>query len=137
MIVSPSKGLFFLGTALMCSASLYAAELTSPQGNPLTAMFNDPMTRIFVGEPNQLTLPPDFSEGTELGPERDDRCTPQIADGGFPSVTLRASLSETGCEPEDKPVPGALVLPGAISALAPPDNAKVEPTGVGATVLSH
>jgi len=138
MIVSPSKGLFFLGTALMCSASLYAAELASPQGDPLTAIFNDPLTRIFVGEPNQLTLPPDFPNGTDLIPEQDDQCAPQIADGGLSGVTLRAAaLSETGCEREDKPAPGAIVLPGAVSALAPPANAKVEPTSVGATVLSH
>ena len=138
MIVSPSKGLFFLGTALMCSASLYAAELASPQSDPLTAMFNDPLTRIFVGQPNQLTLPPDFSDGTELVPELDDRCAPQIADGGLPGVAIRAAaLSETGCEREDKPAPGAIVLPGAVSALGPPAEAKVEPASISVTAQSH
>jgi len=60
MIVNPDKGLFFVVTALMCSASLYGAELST------TA--SDPMTRVFVGEPNRLTLPPGFP-ATEIAAE--------------------------------------------------------------------
>jgi hypothetical protein len=138
MIVSPSKGLFFLGTALMCSASLYAAELASPQNDPFTAMFNDPLTRIFVGEPNQLTLPPALPDDSELNPEQDDRCAPQIADHGLATGTIRAAASsEMGCQPDDKPAPGAIVLPGAVSPLAPQAEAKAEAGSVSATVQLH
>ena len=31
MIVGPHKGIFFVATALMCSASLYGAELSVPE----------------------------------------------------------------------------------------------------------
>lgn len=50
MLISPKKSLFFVATALMCAAALYAAEAASPS--------YDPLTRIFVGEPIKLTLPP-------------------------------------------------------------------------------
>jgi hypothetical protein len=137
MIVSPNKGLFFIGTALMCSASLYAAELTSPQGNPLTAMFNDPMTRIFVGEPNQLTLPPNFADG-DLGSDRDDECAGRIADGGLATgATQMAALVEADCQAARRPVAGAIVLPGAVSALATRTEAKVEPASVDASLQTH
>ena len=130
MIVTPNKGLFFLGTALMCSASLYGAELTSAH--------NDPLTRIFVGEPNQLTLPPDFSDGTELSPDQDDRRAPQVADG-LAGVTLQktSALPETPGLPEDKPAPGAIVLPGAVSTLAPDAEARIEPASSSGAVQSH
>jgi hypothetical protein len=55
MIVSP--GVFFLFTALICSVSVYGAEL-SPE--------SDPMTRIFVGEPHRLTVPPGFPSDVQL-----------------------------------------------------------------------
>ena len=55
MIVGPQKGLFFVATALMCSASLYAAELTAPSGNPLA--------RIFTGEPNRRSLKATIGSG--------------------------------------------------------------------------
>lgn len=130
MIVSPNKGLFFLGTALMCSASLYGAELTSPH--------NDPLTRIFVGQPNQLTLPPEFSDGTEVSPDQEDRCAPQVADG-LASVTLQkaSALSDAACPPDDKPASGAIVLPGAVSALAPHAEAKIEQASASGAVQSH
>src|SRR5574342_77491 len=70
MIVSPNKGVFFVATALMCSASLYGAELSSPS--------SDPLARIFVGEPNRLTLPPGFPAAAEI------------------------TLDEVGCAPEDQ-----------------------------------
>src|SRR5688500_4379906 len=57
MIVSPNKGAFFVATALMCSASLYGAELSTG---------TDPMARIFVGEPHRLTVPPAFPSDVEL-----------------------------------------------------------------------
>jgi len=130
MIVSPNKGLFFLGTALMCSASLYGAELTSAH--------NDPLTRIFVGQPNQLTLPPDFPDGTEVSADQDDRCAPQVADGLAGATLQKASaLSDAACPPEDKPVPGAIVLPGAVSVLAPHAEATIERTSASGAVQSH
>ena len=69
MIVGPHKGVFFIATALMCSASLYGAESVSA---------SDPMTRLFVGEPNRLTVPPGFPGALAepaLGPE----CEPRVA----------------------------------------------------------
>jgi hypothetical protein len=111
MIVGPHKGLFFLATALMCSASLYATELTAPNRNPLA--------RIFTGEPNRLTLPPNFSDAASVSLDQDETCAPQVADRALSGATLRgASASGEGCQREIRKLPGGTVLPGAVSAAA-------------------
>ena len=125
MIVGPNKGLFFVATALMCSASLYGAEVSAPSSNPLM--------RIFTGEPNQLTLPPDFPDPALVSVDQDENCAPQIA-----GPTLQtASTSGEACDPEIQPVPGMAVRPGAVSAAAPDARAKAEPVSAGGTVQSH
>ena len=130
MIVGPHKGLFFAATALICSASLYAAELTVPS--------RDPLARIFTGEPNRLTLPPDFPDTALVSLDQDESCAPQVAERAFSGATLQtASTSGEGCQPEIQKLPGAAVLPGAVSAAAPQARAKVEPVSVGGAVQSH
>ena len=130
MIVGPHKGLFFAATALMCSASLYGAEVSAPSSNPLT--------RIFTGEPNRLTLPPDFPDAALVSLDQDEGCAPQVADRAFSGATLQtASLAGEACPPDTQPVPGSAVRPGAVSATVPDAHAKVEPVSVGGTAQSH
>jgi hypothetical protein len=96
MIVSPNKGVFFLATALMCSATLYGAELGHPP--------SDPLTRIFVGEPNRLTLPPGFDEPQELKPD-DSRVaeSPEPVPGGGQLHTASAVSPAENCQAQEKP----------------------------------
>ncbi len=134
MIVGPNKGLFFVATALICSASLYAAELAVPSRNPLA--------RIFTGEPNRLTLPPDFPDPALVSLDQLDQddggCALQVADRALSGATLRtASTSGQGCQPEIQKLPGAAVLPGAVSAASPDASAAAAPVSVGGAVQSH
>ncbi len=130
MIVGPHKGLFFAATVLMCSASLYGAELSAPSYNALT--------RIFTGEPNRLTLPPDFPDAALVSLDQDESCAPQVASREFSGAALKtASTSEERCRPEIGPVPGPAVPPDAVSAVTPDARSKVEPVSVGGTVQSH
>ncbi len=82
MIVGPHKGLFFVATALMCSASLYGAEVSAPSSNPLA--------RIFTGEPNRLTLPPDFPDAALVSLDQDESCA---ISGCGPRVFRRRSTA--------------------------------------------
>ena len=129
MIVGPHKGLFFVATALMCSASLYGAEFSAPSHNPLT--------RIFTGEPNRLTLPPEFPDAPLVSRDQDEGCAPQVADRELSGALQKASSSSADeCHPDVQPVPGAAVLPGAVAAV-PEAGARVEPASGGGTVQSH
>jgi hypothetical protein len=133
MIVSPNKGVFFVATALMCSASLYGAELS--------ALGGDPLTRIFVGEPNRLTLPPGFPETAELT-LGDENCSSPVSDTVFggPAVhtaSASAAVAE-GCRAEAKPGPGATVLPGTLTTTARAANAQANaPTSVSTTAQTN
>ena len=130
MIVGPHKGLFFVATALICSASLYGAQVSTPSINPLT--------RIFTGEPNRLTLPPDFPDAALVSVDQDERCAPQVTDRAFSGATLQtASTPGEACPSEIQPLPGPAVRPGAVSAVAPDARAKAEPVSVGGTAQSH
>jgi hypothetical protein len=131
MIVGPHKGLFFVATALMCSASLYGAELSAPSRNPLT--------RIFTGEPNRLTLPPDFPDAALVGLDQDESCVPHIPDRELTGAALQRASSSSAeeCRPEAQPVPRAAGLSGAVSAVTSEARAKVDPASVGGTVQSH
>ena len=75
MIVYPNRGVFFVGTALIYAASLYGAEAFSA---------TDPLTRIFVGEPTQLTLPPVSPETTIAEPTPFNECAPQLSGTSVP-----------------------------------------------------
>ena len=57
------KWVLLAGTALMSVAPLYGAELT-----PAKAV--DPLERIFIGVPNQLTVPPTFPIEVSTSPQR-------------------------------------------------------------------
>jgi hypothetical protein len=131
MIVGPHKGIFFVATALMCSASLYGAEVSAPSSNPLA--------RIFTGEPNRLTLPPDFPDAAPVSLDQDESCAHQGADHEFSGAAALQTASTSGetCHPEIQPVPAVTALPGAVSGVAPDARAKVEPVSVGGTVQSH
>lgn len=131
MIVGPHKGLFFVATALMCSASLYGAELSAPSRNPLT--------RIFTGEPNRLTLPPDFPDPALVSIDQEENCAPQVADRELSGAALQrtSSPSSDGCRLDVQPAPSPVVLPDAVSAVQPKARAMVEPASVGGTVQSH
>jgi hypothetical protein len=131
MIVGPQKGLFFVATALMCSDSLYAADLTSPSSNPFT--------RIFTGEPNRLTLPPDFPDAALVSLDQDESCAHHGADREFSGAAALQTASSSGeaCPPEIQPVPAGAILPGAGAGVTSDARAKVEPVSVGGTVQSH
>jgi hypothetical protein len=127
MIVRPEKGLFFVGTLLMCSALIYAAELAAPR--------SDPLERVFVGVPNQLSLPPGFgapAEGQDTGnvaatvqPE------PQLATEVLPASDAR--------EPVAEPKPERAVLPAPLSDETRKSavTATTSATTAGAAVVVH
>lgn len=132
MIVGPHKGLFFAATALMCSASLYAADLSVPS--------IDPLTRVFTGEPNRLTVPPGFPDDVPLvSLDQDKGCTPQSADDG----RIRAAVHTTSTTPEPDclrdapPEPTASVPIGTTPVVAPQERSIVTPAGVAGTVQSR
>ena len=106
MIVSPNKGVFFLATALMCSASLYGAELSSPS--------SDPLRRIFVGEPNRLTLPPGFPAAAEISLDEAGCATEDHQIGG---VIQRTASASPDCRAEDKAEAGSPFLSDRLPAM--------------------
>src|SRR5262245_43413483 len=117
MIVSPNKGVFFVATAMMCSAALYAAEVSSQ-------VEEDPLSRVFVGTPNQLTLPPGFQEATaaDIGAAPCELARPTSIG---PHHAQSASTSSE-CETEERPSAATVVLPGA------PTEASTEGPSAGA-----
>ena len=129
MIVGRNKGLFFTVTALMCSASLYAAESTASR--------TDPLARIFTGEPNRLTLPPDFPGAALVSIEGDEACGPQVVDDGASAVAALHNATRRSCAGDAWRDSGARVLPETASAVATGAQANAEPISVGGTVQSH
>jgi len=120
MIVSPDKGIFFVVTAVMCSAALYAAEVSSPS--------QDPLRRVFVGVPNQLTLPPDFSEVTAVTVAA-DACDEEAAS--------QSASTTPACVAKEKPAPAAIVLPGPITGVSTGGKERVAPASLSTTVQAH
>ena len=127
MIVSPNKGVFFVATALMCSASLYGAELSSPS--------SDPLTRIFVGEPNRLTLPPGFPAAAEI-PLDEVGCAPEDQDHRIGAAPHTASASPD-CQAEDRAEASALVLSGRLPAVDENRKENRPLTSVSTTAEAH
>ena len=125
MIVGPNKGVFFVATALMCSAALYAAEISSPSP--------DPLRRVFVGEPNRLTLPPGFPETVELS-LNEEACAPiseQRIGGG------EVQKASAGCAPEDKPAPAPIVHPRPATGVIANGTERAGSPSLGTTVQAH
>lgn len=85
LILNAGKWVLFVGAALMSVAPLYGAELTQPKAV-------DPLQRIFVGVPNQLTLPPTFPIGASTSPERNAPSKP--ADDTTPSEATPVGTSD-------------------------------------------
>ena len=132
MIVSPNKGIFFVATALMCSVSLYAAELTSPR--------NDPLTRLFVGEPNRLSVPPGFPATAEVTLE-EQSCAAQVPELALADAARHntASVSPDGaeCRSEDKPEPSTIPVPTTLGAVSTGGQASAPATSVGTAAQAH
>lgn len=128
MIVSPNKGVFFVATALMCSASLYGAELSSPS--------SDPLARIFVGEPNRLTLPPGFPAAAEITLD-EVGCAPEGQDHRIGGATLPTASASPDCPAEEKPEAGALVLSGRLPAVDENREKDRPLTSVSTTAEAH
>lgn len=128
MIVNPDKGLFFVATALMCSVSLYAAELSTAEP--------DPMTRVFVGEPSRLTLPPDFP-ATEVAGEEGCLVTAGLGKSG----TLERgaeSVRNDSCDPiRPEPAAAAITLPRALDAASAKSEIPAQAMSVGSTDRIH
>ena len=122
MIVSPDKGLFFVATAVMCSAVLYAAELSSPS--------QDPLRRVFVGVPNQLTLPPDFPEAATVSVAA-EACDPAAREA-FQSVSTAPA-----CVARENAVPAAIILPGPITDVSTASKQRVAPASLSTAVQAH
>jgi hypothetical protein len=128
MIISPNKGIFFVATAVMCSAALYAAELSSPG--------RDPLGRVFVGVPNQLTLPPDFPEAIDISRD-DDACDPSISDRSFgPQIQSASSPSSDSptCAGETKTEADAIIHPGSLSTKG---EGRAAPASLSTAVRTH
>ena len=126
MIVSPNKGVFFVATMLMCSAALYAQEISSPA--------QDPLRRVFVGEPNQLSVPPGYPAAAEVSLEVDecalsgDRLEVADLQNGSPS-SRPACAAET---PSRVPVN----LPGALTDVST-GGEKRAPASLSTAVQAH
>jgi hypothetical protein len=126
MIVGPNKGVFFGATALMCAASLYGAKSSSA---------TDPMTRIFVGEPHQLTVPPGFQEALAALAPRDD-CAPRVDEAGVPAgQSLAEPLSEAPpCVPLAAETADPVGLTPPISAPSAKARVIAQPASAASTV---
>ena len=130
MIVRPDKSLFFVATALMCSASLYGAELSSPAA--------DPMTRVFVGEPTPLTRPPGFpAEATSVAAS--ESCATLPVQLGASSLGAAGGATDTeDCKPgATKSGSDPIVLPSAFSAATAKATVAAQPKSVGSAGQVH
>ena len=119
MIVSPDKGLFFVVTAVMCSAALYAAEISSPS--------QDPLRRVFIGVPNQLTLPPDSSEATAVS----------VAVDGCDMAGTNTAFEAGACTTKEKPAQAAIVLPGPLTGVSAAGQEHEAPASLSTAVQAH
>jgi hypothetical protein len=117
MIVNPNKGVFFVATALMCSASLYGAEMSTGA---------DPMARIFVGEPNRLTVPPGFPSDVQvLEPKAVDQ---QARDCLVDSSLIEGAKSLSGCVVDEGTIASALApSPRALNRTVLKSEAVAQP----------
>jgi hypothetical protein len=129
MIVNPDRGLFFVATALMYSVSLYGAELSNAEP--------DPMTRIFVGEPNRLTLPPGFP-ASEATPEVAD-CLPTAEPAQAAALEkVAASTREDSCDPTRSDYAAdAVSLPHSLGAASAKAEIPAQPISVGSAERIH
>lgn len=131
MIVSPDKGVFFVATALMCSASLYGAEWSSAA--------SDPLTRVFVGQPNLLTVPPGFPAGVAA----DDAtgCGPSPVEPRFAAAAPQTVAAETdadGCSARGpKPAADAIARPASLGAANAKADIPLQPTSIASTGQVH
>ena len=126
MIVNPDKGVFFVATAMMCSVSLYAAELSTAEP--------DPMTRVYVGEPNRLTLPPGFPAAAAA--EGGCLSAPDLTTVGLEKDAI--SSLEGRCDKAGSvPQTDSLLSPRSLGAASAKTQAPVQPASVGTADRLH
>jgi hypothetical protein len=127
MIVSPDKSLFFVATALMCSASLYGAELSSPS--------SDPMTPVFVGQPTPLTLPPGFP--AQVSSASAESCV-SLAPVFTASVVKTAAAEANDCDGGTlEPNAETGTLPASLGAANANAKISAQPISVGPAGQVH
>jgi hypothetical protein len=125
MIVHPDKAVFFVATAVMCSVSLYAAQLSTAEP--------DPMARVFVGEPHRLTLPPGFPVVEAAGEEG---CPANVAiDTPVASAKIAASARDNDCD--RGPVADTVPIPGGLSAASAKAEIPAQSISLGSTDRIH
>ena len=128
MIVNPDKSVFFVATAVMCSVSLYAAELSTAEP--------DPMTRVYVGEPNHLTLPPGFPAATAIASEGDCRSAQELTPVGLEKDAVHGP--EGSCDKAGSdPLSDTIRSPRALGAASAKTQETVQPVSVGPTERIH
>ena len=128
MIVNPDKSIFFVATAVMCSVSLYAAELSTAEP--------DPMTRVYVGEPNHLTLPPRFPVATAIASEEDCQSGSELTPVGLEKDAV--SNLEGGCDKgRSEPLADTILSPRALGAASAKTQVPVQPVSVNQTDRLH
>lgn len=128
MIVNPDKGIFFFATAVMCSVSLYAAELWTVEP--------DPMRRLFVGEPNRLTLPPS-SHVTDTTAGSDCPSTALVAPPAEETASEKGTASARDNDCDRGPVADAIPIPGGLSAASAKAEIPAPPISLGSTDRTH
>jgi len=136
MIVTPDKGIFFVATALMCSASLYGAELTSAG--------TDPMTRVFVGEPTLLTHPPGFPpDMASTDAAGCDSLAPRLATVALKAVAAGADTEPARADEEScnerglEPAANASPLRGPLDVANAKADIPLQPPSTGSAALVH
>ena len=134
MIVSPDKGVFFVATALMCSASLYGAELSSAGANDPLSTRGFPMTRVFVGQPNFLTVPPGVPA---VASDDEAGCGPGSAEPRFAVAAPQMAAAETdkdNCTTRGpKPAGDGIALRTSLGAANAKADLPLQPTSVAST----
>lgn len=135
MIVTPDKGIFFVATALMCSASLYGAELSAT---------SDPMTRVFVGQPNLLTFPPGFPSDVDTSGTAGcgaEPAEPELAAVAVVTVAadkVASKTDEVGCgEPGPKSTAEPTPLRGPLDVANAKADLPLQPISAGSAAQVH
>lgn len=112
----------------MCSASLYGAELSTAEP--------DPMKRLFVGEPNRLTLPPGFPQTEAAAELADCGLTTQFGQTGLDRHGIDGQAE--GCAPaRSEGLSDPFVRAGSLGVAGAKSEIPVQPISVGSAERLH